>query len=543
MPCDPKDEPFPTKQLIIIGLCRFSEPIAFNSILAYSFVMVKDLGIPEESASFYSGLLVSAYAVAEAITAVGWGAISDVYGRKPVALIGLGGVAISCLIFGLAKTYWVALVARLVGGALNGNVAVMQTMVAEMVKNPAHEPKAYATQPFVWVLGGIIGSAMGGFLAQPAHFYPHIFSPDSIFGKYPYLLPNLVAIVAILAAIIQGAIFLEETNPRYDNDSAIDDESIDERAPLINRRTPHRESISGISRCSTSISVADGIRAIRKRASFLEEGLPTAVDQRFDLRRSSFGTMHSIKLPQEHSVEIRPSEPPTQETTFNYTIIMITISLLLMAYHQMAFSSIMPVFILDKPRAAGLDFVGGLGMTVHDVGVYLAVNGCITLFIQAVIFPPFVERFGVWKSFAMMIILYPSTYVIAPFVSAFPGKLVSAGVYFSFILQALYGIIVFPCALILIKNATPSPLVLGRVNGFVMSACCLARTVGAPLVGAIYAIGGSAAAFFSLAVIALVGSIQLFWVPREHIKVQVNSVLNAASKPSVAESVYEEDEG
>jgi MFS family permease len=104
--------------------------------------MVKDLGVPEHEASFYAGLLVSAYAVAEAMTAMGWGAISDVYGRKPVALIGLGGVALSSLLFGLAKSYWVALVARLIGGALNGNVAIMQTMVAEMVTNPEHERKS-----------------------------------------------------------------------------------------------------------------------------------------------------------------------------------------------------------------------------------------------------------------------------------------------------------------------------------------------------------------------------------------------------------------
>jgi hypothetical protein len=104
--------------------------------------MVKDLHDGDETdASFYAGLLVSAYAVAEAMTAMGWGALSDRYGRKPIVLIGLGGVAISSLVFGLAKSYWVALLARFIGGALNGNVAVMQTMVAEMVKKPEHERK------------------------------------------------------------------------------------------------------------------------------------------------------------------------------------------------------------------------------------------------------------------------------------------------------------------------------------------------------------------------------------------------------------------
>lgn len=126
-----------------LAICRFSEPIAFNSILAYTYVMVKDLHNGDETdASFYAGLLVSAYAVAEALTAMGWGALSDRFGRKPIVLIGLGGVAISSAIFGLATNYWVALLARFIGGALNGNVAVMQTMVAEMVKKPEHERKS-----------------------------------------------------------------------------------------------------------------------------------------------------------------------------------------------------------------------------------------------------------------------------------------------------------------------------------------------------------------------------------------------------------------
>lgn len=107
--------------------------------MAYSYAMTRELIGHEEGASFYSGLLVSAYAVAETMTAMGWGVLSDRYGRKPIVLSGLGGVAISCLILGFAPNYWVALVARFVGGALNGNVSVMQTMVAEIVTRPEHE--------------------------------------------------------------------------------------------------------------------------------------------------------------------------------------------------------------------------------------------------------------------------------------------------------------------------------------------------------------------------------------------------------------------
>ena len=93
-------------------------------------------------ASFYAGLLVSAYAFGEVLTSMLWGSLSDRIGRKPIVLLGLGGVAVSAVMFGLAKSYWVALLARLLGGMLNGNVSAMQTMLAEMVKRPEHERKS-----------------------------------------------------------------------------------------------------------------------------------------------------------------------------------------------------------------------------------------------------------------------------------------------------------------------------------------------------------------------------------------------------------------
>jgi MFS family permease len=118
------------------------QPIAFTSILAYTFDMVKDFqGGDDTNASFRAGLLISAFAVAEACTAMTWGTISDHYGRKPIIFIGLAGTALSSLVFGFATNFGVALAARVIGGLLNGNVAVMQTMVAEMCTRPEYERK------------------------------------------------------------------------------------------------------------------------------------------------------------------------------------------------------------------------------------------------------------------------------------------------------------------------------------------------------------------------------------------------------------------
>lgn len=570
-----KDDDFPTYQLTILAICRFSEPIAFNSILAYTYIMVQDLNGSDANASFYAGLLVSAYAVAEALTAMIWGTISDRYGRKPVVLIGLCGVAISSLLFGLAKQYWVALLARFIGGSLNGNVSVMQTMVAEMViDTPQHEPKAYAVQPFVWILGSIIGSAMGGFLAQPAKFYPDYFSEDGLFGRYPYLLPNLVAVVVIVLAVIQGIIFLDETNPRFKKQQqhkvpTSEAEEADETSPLI-RIVSQPKSISE--------SIQQG------QPFFGEEGLPTTTDQRFDIRRNSFGTMHNISVhPDVH--DLHPTDPQesssqTQEPqkAVNFGVLMFILVLVTAAFHQMAFGAILPIYLLDQPSynstaSVGatfttttfkphLDLTGGMGFSLHDVGTYLAVNGFIALFIQGVIFPVFVEWAGVWLSFLLPTLIYPACYIVMPLLSLLrtgtttdytdESWLLPAGIYTTMFFQNIFGIIATPCALILLKNACPSPLVLGRVNGLAMSAVCAARTVSSPLVGVVYDAGGSAAAWGFCAVVAGLGTLQLVWVPREaagvvaegggHAEVHVENVLVGHHSHGVDENAIEDDD-
>ncbi|KAI9685495.1 MAG: hypothetical protein M1822_004353 [Bathelium mastoideum] len=184
------------------------------SIFPYIYYMIASFQITNDDKriAFYAGMVTSAFALAEFSSGVLWGRLSDMIGRKPVLLCGLAGTGISMVAFGFAPNLPVALLARALGGLLNGNIGVLQTTVAEVVTVEAHQPRAYSVMPFVWCLGSIIGSGLGGTLADPVRNYPTTFHSGSIFARFPYLLPNIVCAGVVVVSLVVGILFLEETH-------------------------------------------------------------------------------------------------------------------------------------------------------------------------------------------------------------------------------------------------------------------------------------------------------------------------------------------
>ncbi|KAJ6145237.1 hypothetical protein N7470_009132 [Penicillium chermesinum] len=479
------DNSFPTTQLFLLAICRVAEPIALTSIFPYSWVMVKDFHMASGAdASFYAGILISAFSLAEAITGMFWGSLSDRVGRKPVLLSGCFGTMLSLIMVGVAPNFWVALLGRALGGALNGNIGVIQTMVGELVKRPEHEPRAYAVMPFVWSIGTIIGPAIGGLLARPSDSLPTVFPRDGLFGRFPYLLPNLVCSFLLLLSIVGGWFFLHETHP--------DMQSGDHHQRYLDHPTVEQPLLA------TSGATANA-------------GV--------DLRAESYGTFNQVNLYEEErwDVQMNGAYPVWKQSAkpkaFTWQIVMLVIALSIFTYHSMTYDHLLPIFLQDKSSfsspSSPFDIPGGVGLSTRTVGVIMSTDGIIALVIQSLIFPALAQWLGVWKLFLMVTILHPVAYFMVPFLVFLPQNLVYLGIYACLIVRNILSIIDYPVLLILIKQASPSDSVMGAA----------ARTVAPPIAGFLYSSGAdmgcTALAWWGSTLVALIGAFQVCFIQRD----------------------------
>ena len=125
-------------QLAILTLARLSEPLTQTSLSAYMFYQLRsfDTSLPDSTIASQGGIFQASFPAAQFITAVLWGQAADTpwIGRKRVLLIGLLGTCFSCVGFGFSKSFTQAILFRIVGGAVNGNIGVMRTMISEIIE-------------------------------------------------------------------------------------------------------------------------------------------------------------------------------------------------------------------------------------------------------------------------------------------------------------------------------------------------------------------------------------------------------------------------
>jgi len=117
------------------------------------------------STSMGYGAAQAAFAIAQFFSAPILGALSDQYGRRPVLLLGLFGMAVNFFVTALSTEFWMLLAVRVMGGAVCANIAVANAYVADITE-PKDRAKNYGLLGAMFGVGFILGPVMGGLLGD-----------------------------------------------------------------------------------------------------------------------------------------------------------------------------------------------------------------------------------------------------------------------------------------------------------------------------------------------------------------------------------------
>ncbi|EMD68175.1 hypothetical protein COCSADRAFT_33137 [Bipolaris sorokiniana ND90Pr] len=497
--------PFPTRQMAVLALCRICEPIAFMSIFPYAYFMVESFMSGQSSAqiSMYTGMVTSSFAFMECISGIFWGRLSDRVGRKKVLLGGLLGTGLSMLLFGFSQSLPMALIARALGGLLNGNIGVLQTTVAELITDERHQPRAYSIMPFVWCLGTIIGGALGGLLARPADVMP--FFKATIFETYPFLLPNLVCTGFVILGLTVGILFLEETHEdrKYDQDRGR------EAGQWLLRKLWKRDAEQ---------TFDDKDASLDEMTSMLNDHDHNAQAYRStETSPTLCSTRTSISELPDFSLDKELAPAPTIRQAFSKQVCMNVVCYGILAFHTISLEQLLPI-LMSKKLPSGdnqhlpFHFEGGFGWSTQTTGAFLAAQGFLQMFAQVIVFPWLSKKLGSLRTFWITLSCYPILYLLAPYLAILPESLRIPGLMVLLLAKVTFQSLSYPSLAIILANSSPSKKVLGTLNGVAMSSASIARGFGPTVSGAVDSLGTSlhmsGLAWWTIAAVAFLG-----WLP------------------------------
>ncbi len=144
----------------------------------------------------FGGVLGSLYALLQFVFAPVMGSLSDRYGRRPILIVSIAGVAVSYLLWIFADAFALLVASRLIGGIMSANISTATAVVADVTEE-RDRPRGMAIIGIAFGVGFIIGPAVGGFSALID--LPSLVPSLVPYGLNPFSAPALIAL--ILAAV------------------------------------------------------------------------------------------------------------------------------------------------------------------------------------------------------------------------------------------------------------------------------------------------------------------------------------------------------
>ncbi|KAI5900348.1 MFS general substrate transporter [Schizophyllum commune H4-8] len=417
-----KETPLPLRQLAIVYLIQFCEPL--TGLVIYPFIaeLVQETGITrgnDKATAFYAGIVESLFFFSEFLTCMLWGRLSDYHGRRPILLIAPFGLAVATYGFGFSKTFWLLCVFRFMQGVFNGNVGVSKSVLAELT-DATNRPRAFSMLPLNWSFAGILAPIIGGTLSHPVKHFPGVFGNVWLLQKFPYLLPCAVSATISLGVFLFALVYLKESLP-----SALEQQ----------RKAPS--------------NAREAANAARDYGTIADELQPSPTE-----------------LAPPPAVKALLRDPYVSKVLATYAIF---------GFCDMSLSSLVPIILYSDIQNGGLNF------DPLTIGTIMGIWGVFNTIFQLVGAPYFIKRFGprVMQMTAavaagLMAVLLPTENYIARQIGYVNGVVM--------VLLALqylclsFTFVGYGTIYMFVVDSAPTSNSMGAVNGLAQASSTLVRT-------------------------------------------------------------------
>lgn len=157
---------------------------------------------PRWNSVLFGGLIGSLFSLLQFIASPVIGAASDVYGRKPLLILSMVGVALSYAIWAVSHNFGLFVIARIIGGISKGNVSLSTAIVADILP-PQRRGKGMAVIGVAFSIGFVFGPLIGAIFSRWAREQQDQF----------YVYPALFALVLAAADVLYIIAVFKETLP------------------------------------------------------------------------------------------------------------------------------------------------------------------------------------------------------------------------------------------------------------------------------------------------------------------------------------------